>query len=191
MKYKRYIEKVVIYSVVIGFVTFLVWSFFLTTSTPTSVFARRSCCSRRLKELFAGFRAYAGNNDSRFPVPGGSEGLELLTAYIGNLRYYLCPKDAPRSKWFFERWFADAKKKREFKTDYLYLGGSTPESKPGIPILFDKVGNHKNYCNVLFSDGHVEGLHLNTLEPVRKGITPAKVLISSLRGIDFRGEFDA
>jgi hypothetical protein len=159
MKLKRIFEKIVFLSVILAFLIFIVWSFSLSTSTP-NINTRRWHCLHNLQSLSEALSMYARDNDLEFPPQNGEKGLIFLRKYISNIDFYNCLKDPNPNKLtvYFSKIFAK-KRKKSFQTNYVYLGGFRKDTKPPAPILFDELGNHMNYCNVLFSDGKIEGVH--------------------------------
>jgi prepilin-type processing-associated H-X9-DG protein len=112
--------------------------------------ARRISCSSNLKQIGLGLLQYSMDHNDKFPVPDGAAGLEQLRKddYISDPKIYVCPstdtKSAPMGQPL-----------KEDNVSYVYLGGLTEENSPETPIAFDKPGNHTNYVNILFLDGHV------------------------------------
>ena len=45
----------------------------------------------------------------------------------------------------------------EAECGYEYRGGLTKESSADTPLMWDKLGNHDNFGNILFVTGYVKG----------------------------------
>ncbi len=138
---------------------------FLPAINPAGPTAYRMWCMNNMKQIGLALRMYSNNNRKRYqkhefyPDESGDKGLKkLLIGYLENKEIYKCPKDKRVKKTFWEKTFGSSPKPEElkFKSDYIYLGGFHEDEAPVIPILFDKIGNHKNHCNVIFSDGQPE-----------------------------------
>ena len=108
-------------------------------------------CISNLKQIGLSLKQYAMDYDDFFPPGNNYQGLDKLRSldYLTDYGVYVCP---------------GTKTKRggkgpltEANCDYVYLGGSKEGESPSIPLAFDKSGNHIDYVNVLFLDGHVKG----------------------------------
>lgn len=113
--------------------------------------ARRVTCSSQLKSIGLTLKQYAMDYNDYFPDKSGFAGLKQLVdnGYLSDPQFFQCPScDVCRD------------------TAYVYLGGSRePSSDATAPdntiLAFDMPGNHDGYINVLFLDGHVEGVKTN------------------------------
>ena len=158
---------------------------FLPESTPPGKAAHRIWCMSNMRQIYLALTMYAGDNPTYpsgnreyYPEESGDKGLRKLLAggYLENKKTYRCPKDKREKKTFWEKIFGGSPDPEElkFKSDYIYLGGFAVDESSIVPILFDKIGNHNNYCNVIFSDGHSEYYELqyssygNLMEAINK-----------------------
>lgn len=110
--------------------------------------ARRVTCSSTLKSIGLTLKQYAMDNNDYFPDKNGYAGLKQLVdnGYLSDPQFFQCPS-------------CDVYK----DSAYVYLGGSMEASSDAnaphnIILAFDMPGNHDGYINVLFQDGHVEGV---------------------------------
>ena len=113
----------------------------------------RSACASNLKQIGLSLKQYAMDFNDYFPDKDGVEGFKQLRAcdYLTNNKVYLCPKcNSPKGQ---------GMKLSKENCDYIYRGGlkDTRIDAGKIPLAWDKPGNHKDYGNVLFIDGHVKG----------------------------------
>jgi|GEM_PF-5419287 len=103
----------------------------------------RTLCACQLSALNIALQFYAGENEHCFPNQPGAIGLEMLCRdHYCDGKFFHCPsRSGPQT------------------LSYVYRGGlkNTPECARQA-ILWDRPGNHKHYLNVLFADGHVEGI---------------------------------
>ena len=114
--------------------------------------ARRISCSSNLKSVGLSLMQYTMDNGNEFPDKDGAAGWELLRSndYLTDYKIYTCPSSLTLSE---KKGFLC-----EASISYVYFGGFSAKDTPGIPLAFDKLGNHKNFVNILFVDGHVEGI---------------------------------
>jgi prepilin-type processing-associated H-X9-DG protein len=89
--------------------------------------------------------------DDCFPPQNGVDGLELLRKdyYLTDYKIYTCPdaKIIP----------CTSGPLIDSMVAYVYRGGLTETDSADSAICWDKPNNHKNYGNILFIDGHVQG----------------------------------
>jgi len=110
----------------------------------------RMHCSNNLKSISSYLSVYQ-NEYGTYPKPNGEQGLKELFKITKIVKgFFVCPKDKKLFEW--EKSFSDEEGKKIFHSDYIYLGGFKDETTLVVPILFDKISNHKDYCNVLFSN---------------------------------------
>ena len=106
-------------------------------------------CANNLKLIGVALQLYASDYEGMFPpdlFPLVEEG------YLCSPTRYCCPahdmyppKNPPKSR-------------ADFVCDYWYRPGfSESNASINTGIVMDKSGNHTNFGNILFSDGHVEG----------------------------------
>jgi len=109
--------------------------------------ARRISCASNLVSMGLAFKQYAMDYQNHFPNADGVAGFEMLRS--DGFFLFRCPSTEPASD--------DGEKM--LSSTYELKGGlkATPEYARR-PLMWDKCGNHKNYCNVLFCDGHVEAI---------------------------------
>lgn len=108
-------------------------------------------CFSNLKQIGLSLKQYAMDYADFFPPEDNAQGLENLRGldYLMDYGVYVCPASITQrgTKGPITNQICG----------YIYLGGSKERDEPTIPLAFDKPGNHENYVNVLFLDGHVEG----------------------------------
>jgi len=109
-------------------------------------------CATNLKVLTTALHMYARENNNYFPPFDGVKGLKMLRKYLpdskNNNCVFVCPgKQKPCD--IGEELSAAC-------IGYDYFGGYSVDSPIGIGIIMDKIGNHKNFGNIGFIDGHVE-----------------------------------
>jgi prepilin-type processing-associated H-X9-DG protein len=115
--------------------------------------ARRISCATNLKQIALAVKMYALDNADKFPDGNGVAGLEKLRKlrYLDNPNIFVCPTSGVRPA-------APGAPIAEANCSYLYLGSGKDESvSPDTPIACDNPANHRNYGNVLYADGHVQG----------------------------------
>jgi len=108
-------------------------------------------CFANLKQISLSLKEYTMDYSGFFPPEDNAQGLEHLRSqdYLTDYRVYVCPASGTKSG-------AKGPITNQI-CGYIYLGGSKEVDNPNTPLAFDKPGNHENYVNVLFLDGHVEG----------------------------------
>lgn len=116
--------------------------------------ARRISCTSNMKQIGLAIRMYSQECRERFPDKSGAEGLEMLRAggYLENVKFYTCPSTTDSISDNYD--LADP----DVTVSYVYVGGYTESESVDTVLLWDKEGNHDNYVNFLYVDGHVEGL---------------------------------
>ena len=146
--------------------------------------ARRISCTSNLKQFGLSLKQYAMDYSDRFPMKDASTQAvsqlsPLLTKeYLTDTGIYLCPS-ATTSKFtgtigdgtVIEVSEGAGNNTAKFYTDYMYAinmmeGDSVTYGRADSGIMADWVdtadqakGNHANYGNILFVDGHVTGFN--------------------------------
>lgn len=135
----------------------LIWIFFPIVD-PARIGTYRRQCTLNITQISDALESYQCQNNKLYPKASGNKGLLCLSQYIYNKDVLKCPEFQKQNKTLWEKVFGTGPESEalEFKSDFIYLGGFKEDEDPIIPILFDKIGNHKNYCNVIFSDGKTE-----------------------------------
>jgi prepilin-type processing-associated H-X9-DG protein len=155
---KRKLLKAVTIVNIITYVPLLVLAFYLfaLNATPPEK-ASRIICTSNLKILGISLFQYADNYEGFFPNKSGAEGIEQLHGggYFDeykDFQIYVCPSTGKRKS---------MNKLTEKDVDYIYRSGFSlhcEDIDPAkTPVAWDKAENHKDYGNVLFLDGHVQG----------------------------------
>lgn len=131
---------------------------FLSSPTCSRSKALRICCTSNLKQIGLSLKQYSMDYADFFPPENNAAGLEKLRSldYLTDYGVYLCPQTR-KSR-------GTSGPITDKICDYIYLGGSKEGENPDIPLAFDKPGNHTNYINVLFLDGHVKGYNVAGLK---------------------------
>ena len=113
--------------------------------------ARRISCTSNLKQIGLSLKQYAMDYSDFFPPGNNAKGLDILreTDYLTDYGVYSCPNSTTKK--------GTSGPITDLNCDYIYLGGSKESEAPNTPLAFDKPGNHSNYINVLYLDGHVRG----------------------------------
>ncbi len=116
--------------------------------------ARQVSCTSNMKQIMAAMFVYSNDKGGAFPAAGGLR--ELVAGGYLPATVLICPSAGET-----------AGTSAPENCSYLYLGGFSPEDADIVPLLLEKPGNHSGvFCNVAFSDGHVEGLNIGTDDPV-------------------------
>jgi len=121
--------------------------------------ARTQNCISNLKHIGLGIAMYADSNKSYTPSGKGKESLDLLLddGYLPNSFKFKCPS-SDRSE------------------SYAYIGEKLVIGRddPGLPVVLDYAGNHKNTVNVCYLGGHVYSVQVpsycTTVEDVAKHV---------------------
>ncbi len=118
--------------------------------------AKRVNAASNLKQIGLACIMYAGDNNGDFPAPDGPEGLNQLVKQdivpLGKL--FIHPNDKQRAV------DPQAKALTAKNCSYVYIGAGYKDDDreaTKTPLAFDRPGIDKNFVNVLFLDGHVEG----------------------------------
>ena len=114
--------------------------------------ARRVNCASNLKQIGLALKQYSMDNGDNFPKADGAAGLEEFRKgdYLTDYKVYTCPSSKTLPA-------ANRQPLSEANVSYVYFGGFAEKDNLDMPIAFDKPANHKNFVNVLFLDGHVQG----------------------------------
>lgn len=112
-------------------------------------------CTSNLKSIGLALKQYSMDNEDHFPDKDGVEGLEMLRSnfYLADYKIYACPNQRIRLP---RRYSGPLEEKY---VGYVFRGGLTENDSADSAIAWDKPGNHKDYGNILFIDGHVKGFH--------------------------------
>ena len=107
-------------------------------------------CISNLKQIGLGLKQYALDYNDFFPAEDNSKGLDKLreTEYLTDYGCYVCPGSG------MARGLSGPI--TEDSCSYIYFGGFKERDGDYIPLAFDKPGNHADYVNVLYLDGHAK-----------------------------------
>lgn len=116
--------------------------------------ARQVSCASNLRKIGTSLRLYAGDAEEYFPPDDNAPGLGalLVTRQIKSAKVFLCPSSGTR--------MAPGEAFSDARLDYVYRGGlSERDAGAETGLAADRIAtpNHRNFGNVLFGDGHVEG----------------------------------
>lgn len=120
--------------------------------------ARRISDAANMKQIGVALRQYSMEYDGYYPPYDGAQGLNLLltTDMINNPKVFVCPSTETKP-------VAPGQVLTEENTDYIYIAPKKKVSKKGNSsqiVLRDRKGNFKNFENVLYINGRVQGRKL-------------------------------
>ena len=111
----------------------------------------RFTCASWFKQIGLSLKQYAMDYENFFPPEDNAQGLDKLRelGYLTEYRVFTCPGAdmEPGTKGPLT----------EASCGYIYLGGFKDDESGDVPLAFDKPGNHPDYVNVIFVDGHIKG----------------------------------
>ncbi len=144
--------------------------------------ARRISCTSNLKQIGLAIKQYAIDYQDRLPNLNGAGGLELLRKndFLTDYGVYVCPSTThTKGKGTIPLVDTDTANNKDVtaatngtagSTSYAFAGGMLEgasgtygNADSGISAdrtdntIAAKYGNHNNYGNILFHDGHVSG----------------------------------
>lgn len=111
--------------------------------------AVRTRCASNLKQIGLACIMYASDNDGLYPA-----NLLQILDYVGDAEVFACPASGREPPELIYG-------QRDIEHDYTYLPGCTDDTPDAgkRPIVYEHAGNHRDYHNVLFADGHVQFFH--------------------------------
>ncbi len=146
--------------------------------------ARRISCTSNLKQLGLAVKQYAMDFADRFPAAGGGAGLDKIrsTEYLTDYGVYVCPSTTAKKGSGTEE-LVDcgsdyAAVTGKALTTYAFTGGliegsSNEYGNPDSAIASDRwwptKGNHTDYGNFLYHDGHAAGFPKGWYESKNRG----------------------
>lgn len=115
---------------------------------------RRVGCASNLNHIGLAVRAYADDFDEFYPDGDNALGLQKLVhqGSIKTLQVFLCPSTKTKLSGDTALYDSDL--------DYIYKAGFTEKScNADTGFMADRIttGNHRDFGNVLYGDGHVQG----------------------------------
>lgn len=129
-------------------------------------------CASNLKQIGIAFKEYASENDGRFSDKNTVSVFELLReTKLDDSKLYTCPASKTVQSAF------PGAKLTDRNISFIYIGEHGEKDGPDVPIAMDKLGNHNDFVNVLFADGHVEGISgkFNSYSEIIKMLTERAV----------------
>ena len=111
--------------------------------------ARRIQCISNLTHIGIALKMYAAEHNEQFPP-----NLYALVEeeFLAEPALFCCPSIHARPPQTM------AESQSQFVCDYWYRPGFSERTAPSeTGIVMDKMGNHTDYGNILFGDGHVKG----------------------------------
>ena len=148
----KYGKKIAIAGMLTGLVSIVTYVVFLFFVQNAREAARRSNCFGNLKQISMAIRMYSMEYKDMFPDKDNAAGFEMLRSggYLECTKMYTCPSTKNKSS-------RDVDALTDETVSYLYASGLNESSDHDIGIACDKPGNHKNYGNIIFVDGHGKG----------------------------------
>jgi prepilin-type N-terminal cleavage/methylation domain-containing protein/prepilin-type processing-associated H-X9-DG protein len=121
--------------------------------------SRRISCASNLKNIGTAIRIYASDAEEFFPPTDNAAGVGLLVSmsYIKTTKLFLCPSTKTEKE--------PTDVLTDAHLDYVYKGGFTEKScgvETGLAADRITTPNHTYFGNVLFGDGHAEGIKSRT-----------------------------
>ncbi len=111
---------------------------------------RNISCAGNLRSMGLSFKQYALDFNNQFPSGMNDAGLDKLREndYLTDFKIYACPSTSDTGT-------IDG---ISVKSSYQYIGNMSEENtQPDSGLMADYSGNHSDYGNILFCDGHVTG----------------------------------
>jgi len=129
---------------------------FHKTPNYYDIMMHRISCSSKLIRIGSALRMYSSANENHFPPYEGARGLRLLIdeGFLKHKDLFICPTVKFNNRW-------NEKRKTEIErilSDYEYKEGLSEDDANPVPICWDKLNNHTQYGNILYTDGHTKGL---------------------------------
>ncbi len=115
--------------------------------------AKRINCASNLKQIGLALEMYSNDYMQKLPDKPGAAGLEQLRSldYITDYKIFICSSttDVPGK---------GIEPLTEDNVSYVYRAGLTKADSADSAVCWDKPTNHKDFGNILFLDGHVNGV---------------------------------
>ncbi len=140
----------VLLAILIGFILL---GMLMPTSGRVSEKVRKISCASNLKQIGLALEMYSNDYMQKLPDKPGAAGLEQLRSldYIVDYKVFVCPSTSAIPG-------KDGKPLTEANVSYCFRGGMSKADSANSAICWDKTDNHKNFGNILFLDGHVNGV---------------------------------